>query len=261
VIVSERCVDSWKSGWQLWVDRRQVSRTSRLIGNSQAVVDFYAGVGYPQNKLAVISNGVEIPEVSRVDRAARLREFDIPPESRVIGYVGRLARQKRVADLVWAMQLLRQLTDRVHFLVVGDGPERDDLVRLARHMGCDHLVRFAGHRDDAAQLIGLCDVFWLASDFEGMSNSLMEAMAAGVPVVASDIPPNRELVIDGTTGHLVSVGDSVGFAQFSDRLLADPEKARVLGDVGRARMQSEFSVDKMVAAHAALYREVAAEGA
>ena len=92
-------------------------------------------------------------------------------------------------------------------------------------MSCDHLVRFTGHRDDAARLIGLFDVFWLASDFEGMSNSIMEAMAAGVPVVASDIPPNRELVVDGQTGFLVKVGDSVGMAQFADRILADPALA------------------------------------
>ena len=259
VIVSERCVDTWKSGWQLWIDRRQISRTARLVGNSQAVADFYRQVGFPGEKLVVIPNGVEIPEPATADRDERLREFDIPPGSRVVGYVGRLAPQKRLADLIWSMQLLRQLTDRVYFLIVGDGPERESLARLARHMGCDHLVRFAGHRDDTAQLVGLFNVFWLASEFEGMSNSVMEAMAAGVPVVATDIPPNRELVMDGQTGHLVKVGDSVGFAQFADRLLADPEQARRMGDAARSRMRDEFSIDKMVAAHAALYRDVVGE--
>ena len=120
----------------------------------------------------------------------------------------------------------------MYLLLVGDGPERANLLELARHMSCDHLVRFTGHRDDAARLIGLFNVFWLASDFEGMSNSIMEAMAAGVPVVASDIPPNRELVVDGQTGFLVKVGDSVGMAQFADRILADPTLAERLGDGG-----------------------------
>ncbi|MGH7127929.1 MAG: glycosyltransferase, partial [Planctomycetaceae bacterium] len=103
------------------------------------------------------------------------------------------------------------------------------------------------------------NVVWLASDFEGLSNSVMEAMALGIPVVASDIPPNRELVGDGRTGFIVKVGDSVGFAQFSDRILADPALADRLGRAARERMRSEFSIEKMVQAHAALYRQVVGE--
>lgn len=261
VVVSERCVDTWKSGWQLWLDRRQITRTDRLVANSQGVADFYAGQGVPREKITVIPNGVVIPEVGRPRGAERDRavaEFEIPAGSRVVGTVGRLARQKRGKDLVWAMQLLRQITERVYFLVVGDGPERKDLLRLARNFECDHLVRFVGHRDDAPRLIGLMDVLWLASDFEGMSNSIMEAMAAGVPVVASDIPPNRELVVDGETGYLVRVGDSVGFAQWADRILADESLAARLGNAARERVRTEFSIERMVESHAALYRDVLA---
>ncbi len=158
------------------------------------------------------------------------------------------------------MQLLQQLTDRVYLLLVGEGPERNDLIALARHVGCEHLIRFAGYREDAAKLIALCQVSWLGSEFEGMSNSVMEAMAAGVPVVATDIPPNRELVVDGETGFLVRVGDSVGMAQFTDRILADPSLGQRLGAAGRERMRSQFSIERMVAAHADLYREVLRNG-
>lgn len=256
VIVSERCVDTWKSPWQLWLDRRQIGRTTRLIGNSQSVADFYRGLGVPAEKIVVIPNGIDVPAERDPNRDRALAEFQIPPGARVVGFAGRLARQKRVHDLVWAMQLLRQLTDRVYFLVIGDGPERHRLIDLARHMSCDHLVRFAGHRDDADRLIGLLDVFWLASDFEGMSNSLMEALAAGVPAVATDIPPNREVLIDGQNGFLVKVGDSVGIAQFTDRILADADLARRLGEAGRERMRTEFSVERMVNRHADLYRQV-----
>jgi glycosyltransferase involved in cell wall biosynthesis len=256
VIVSERCVDSWKSGWQLWLDRRQIGRTTRLVGNSASVAEFYRGMGYPAEKIIVIPNGVEIPEEAPQDRDRALAEFQIPSGSRVIGFVGRLAPQKRVKDIIWAMQLLQQLTDRLYLLLVGEGPERNDLIALARHVGCEHLIRFAGYREDATRLIGLCNVFWLASEFEGMSNSVMEAMAAGVPVVATDIPPNRELVIDGQTGYLVRVGDSVGMAQFTDRILADPALAKRLGSAGRERVRNDFSLDRMVAVHVELYRAV-----
>jgi glycosyltransferase involved in cell wall biosynthesis len=257
VVVSERCVDSWKSGWQLWLDRRQIRRTQRLVANSNSVAEFYRGQGFPAERITVIPNGVELPDFTPDDRLAVLREFGIPDDSRVVGYVGRIARQKRVRDLVWAMQLLRQLRDRVHLLIVGDGPERKKVEGFARHVGCDHLIRFAGHRDDASRLFAAIDVFWLASDFEGMSNSLMEAMAAGIPSVVTDIPPNRELVEDGRQGFVVKPGDSVGFAQFADRILGDPELHRRLGAAARERMRAEFSVEKMVQSYARLYRAVA----
>jgi glycosyltransferase involved in cell wall biosynthesis len=258
VVVSERCVDSWKSSWQLRLDRRQAKRTRSLIANSQGVADFYSQQGFPPERIVVIPNGVKVADEEPPDREAVLREYDVPPEGRVIGYVGRLARQKRVSDLFYSFHLLRQLTDSVYLLIVGDGPERARLEELAQQMRIDHLVRFAGQRDDATRLIRLMNVFWLASDFEGMSNSLMEAMAAGVPAVVSKIGPNRELVIDGKTGFLVDVGDHVGFAQFTDRLLADPQLAGRLGGAARERALTEFSIKTMVNAHADLYREIVA---
>src|ERR1700691_2957161 len=105
VVISERCVDSWKSPWQLWLDRRQIGRTTRLIGNSQSVAEFYHSLGVPQERLAVIPNAVEIPNSPVADRDQALAEFDIPPGSHVVGFAGRLAAQKRVKDIVWAMQL------------------------------------------------------------------------------------------------------------------------------------------------------------
>lgn len=258
-IVSERCVDTWKSGWQLSLDRRLAPRTSALIGNSNSVADFYRQQGFPADRLEVISNGIDIPSATNIDRDEILAEFNIPPGAKVVGFVGRLARQKRVKDLIWSMQLLRQLTDNVYFLIIGNGPERARLEELTRQLQCNDVTRFAGHRDDADRLIGLLNVFWLASDFEGMSNSLMEAMAAGVPAVAANIPPNRELLVDGETGYVVRVGDSVGFAQFADRILADNELAAQLGNASRKRMQSHFSIDNMVGQHVELYRRIANE--
>ena len=256
IVVSERCVDVWKSGWQLWLDQKLIGRTDRLIGNSHAVAEFYRSIGYPDDIVRVIHNGISIPENFTTDREALLAELEIPVGSPVIGFIGRMARQKRGEDIVFAMALVAILRPDAHLLMIGEGPERDKLMKFARDIAIDNLVRFTGHRADAAKLLSVMDVFWLASDFEGLSNSLMEAMAAGVPCIASDIPPNRELVVDGETGFLVRVGDRVGFQQFTDRLLSDAELARRLGDAGRERMRREFSIDSMVDAHAKLYREV-----
>lgn len=258
VIVSERCVDSWKSGWQLWLDRQLVRRTAALVGNSESVAEFYRQQGIPADKIVTIPNGIDVPAIDRAQRASVLAELGLPTDARIVASIGRLARQKRVDVLVWGMQLLRQLSPNVFHLIIGDGPERLRLERLAEHFTCHGVTRFLGHRNDVARLMSCIDVMWLASDFEGQSNSIMEAMAAGLPVIASDIPPNRELITNGENGYLVRPGDSVAFAQYADRLLADPDLANRLGEAARKRIINHHSVEAMVHAYTELYESVVA---
>lgn len=259
VLVSERCVDVWKAGWQLWLDRRLISRTTRLIGNSQSTAEFYRQQGFPTGRLVVIPNGIDLADVPVVSREEARRSLGLSAAAHVVTYVGRLARQKRVRDLIWAFELIRVMEDEVIFLIVGDGPEREGLERFASTLGISERVRFLGHRSDATALLPASDLFWLASDFEGLSNSIMEAMAAGLPVVVSDIPPNRELVVHDTTGYVVPVGDRAAFAQYARKLLVDRELAARMGQAARERIETEFGVSKMVDAYADLYRQVTAQ--
>ena len=315
IVVSERCIDSWKSGWQLWLDRRLIARTDRLVGNSPGVVEFYRELGVPAEKLVCIPNGIECaapfpvpsPRLGGVrvrvwgeplgddsptpadsletpqseepltltlspdhrsggarrgegtepkNRAQLLAELNLPREAFVAGFIGRLAKQKRVEDLIWAVETLRQIRPRLHLVVVGDGPERERLEQFTRDVHCTRHVHFLGHRDDAAQLLPAFDVVCLASSFEGMSNSVMEAMAAGLPVLASDIPPNRELVVPGETGFLFKLGDSVGIMQFVRRLIDEPGLGEHLGHAGRERIRREFSIERMVDGYATVYRQL-----
>lgn len=260
VIVSERCVDSWKS-WQLRVDRQLVGRTDCLVGNSRAVVDFYRPLGYPDAKLRVIPNGVEVPQPPTQSREAFLRELKLPADAQVVMAVGRLAPQKRVADLIWSAQLLRQADPRAYLVIIGDGPLRSSLEQYAREVEVTLHVRFLGHRPDAASLLHHADLVWLGSEFEGMSNSLMEAMACGRPIVATTIPPNQELIQHGVHGYLVNVGDSAGFAQFSLKLMHDPDLANRFGNAARLKVDTELSVSRMVERHIALYREITGQPA
>lgn len=253
VVVSERCVDSWKQGWQLWLDRRLIPRTDRLVGNSQSVVEFYRQLGVPAEKLSCIPNGVECVPPPPIDRSAMLRELGWPDDAFVAGFIGRLAPQKRVDDLIFAVETLRQTRTKLRLILIGDGPRREQLEQFTRDVGCTEHVRFLGHRSDTDRWLALMDVFCLASSFEGMSNSLMEAMAAGKPAVVSDIPPNCELVIPGETGYLVPTGDRVATMQFLRVLMDDPALRQRLGAAGRERMQREFSVSQMVQRYAELY--------
>ena len=255
VIASERCVDSWKT-WQLRVDRLLVSRTHCLVGNSQAVVDFYRPLGYPDSKLRVIPNGVEVPPTPQQIRSEFLNELKLPENAKLAMFVGRLAPQKRVTDLLWSMQLLRQADPRAYLVIVGDGPLRASLEQYAREVESISHVRFLGHRSDAASLLHHADVVWLASEFEGMSNSLMEAMACGRPIVATAIPPNQELIQHGTHGYLVNVGDTAGFAQFTLKLLNDSDLSSRLETASRERVATELSVPRMIERYVELYRSV-----
>lgn len=268
VVVSERCVDSWKAGWQIWLDRKLIGRTDRLVGNSQSVVEFYRELGVPSEKLACIPNGIEVPEGSvNVDenhgsheslsrRNEILNDLSLPQDCFVAGYVGRLAKQKRVEDLIWAVETLRQIRPTLKLVIVGEGPERHRLESFAREIHCSEHIRFLGHRDDVSRVLPAFSVFCLASTFEGMSNSVMEAMAAGLPVIASDIPANRELVIQNETGFLFKALDTVGIMQFLRRMIDEPSLAKSMGIAGRSRIMTEFSVERMVDSYATLYRQL-----
>lgn len=258
IVAAERCVDRWKAWHELAIDRYLAKRSDRIVTNSTGVREFYAGHGVPAEKLVVIPNGVPPAAQSSVSRADLLAELGLPADARLIGAVGRLWPQKRVKDLIWAADVLKIIRQDAHLLIVGDGPLADRLHRFRRQSRIEDQVHFLGERNDVARLMPHFDVLWLGSAYEGQPNSVMEAMSAGVPVVATDIPGTRDLVVDGETGYLVPIGNGPAFARQTERILTDPALARRLGDAARERMHREFSVERMVERHAALYRELLA---
>ncbi len=257
IVASERCADQWKGTSERVVDRWLAATTDAIVVNSEAVRRFYESAGFDTKKLVLIPNGVAIAAPPAGDRAAVLAELGLPADARVLGYVGRLWPQKRVQDLIWATELIKNIKPNVFTVIVGDGPDRDALVEFSQKVAIDDRVRLVGPRDDAARLMAVMDVVVQPSQFEGMPNSVMEAMAAGLPVVASNIPGNDELVIDGETGFLVPVGDTKLLAARINRLLDEPDLSRRLGEAGQTRVRDQFGVEKMVQSHVQLYRDLA----
>jgi glycosyltransferase involved in cell wall biosynthesis len=258
IIAGERCVDPWKSAWQLAIDRALARSTERIVTNSTGVKDFYVARGLPAEKFEVIPNGVvSASNEQPLPRAELFNELHLPANARLIGAVGRLWPQKRVKDLIWAADLLKSTRDDTHFLIVGDGPQRSRLLRYCEQIDITDRVHFLGERSDVPRLLPHFDVLWLGSEYEGQSNAILEAMSAGIPVIATDIPGNRDLVVDGDTGYLVPVGDRFEFARRTHWLLDDETLRRRLGEAGRDRVHHHFTVAQMVARHATLYRELA----
>jgi glycosyltransferase involved in cell wall biosynthesis len=265
VLAGERCVDRWKSWREFAVDRYLARKTDWIVTNSAGVTDFYASWGIPREKFVVIPNGIRLPdpecdilEDRPIARQALLAELKLPGHARLIGAVGRLWPQKRYKDLIWAADLLKVIRDDTYLLIVGEGPERERLERFRDQVQIQDRVRFLGHRVDVPEILRHLDCFWIGSGFEGQSNSLMEAMATGVPVIASNIAGNQELIEQGVSGFLVPVGDRAGFARWTHSLLEDSTKAHRIGAAARERMRHEFSVERMIARYADLYRETVA---
>ncbi len=256
LIAGQRCVEPWKSWLQLAVDRRVARRCSRVVVNSPAVRDFYVRQGLPAEKMLVIANGVAPAEPATITRRQWLAEMELPEECRLVAVVAALRRQKRIKDAIWAADLLKTIRGDVHLLIIGDGPHRDRLWKFRDQVVIRDLVHFLGHRDDALRMMPHFDVFWSSSAYEGQSSGIMEAMAAGVPVVATDIPGTRDLVVPEKTGYLVPPGDRAAIARLTNRLLDDAALAKRLGEAGRERMRREFTVEKMTERHVELYREL-----
>ncbi len=254
IVAAERCVDRWKVWHELTLDRYLARHTDRIVTNSSGVVDFYARHGIDRAKFEVIPNGIEVRPVPQPRvRAEVLLELRLPPDARLIGAVGRLWPQKGYKDLIWAAELLKVVRPDTHLLIIGDGPQRAQLLRWRDGLAIGDRVHFLGHRSDVATLLPHFSCFWLGSTYEGQSNALMEAMAAGLPVVATNIPGNRDLVVPDETGFLFPVGDRATLARCTHRLLDEPALAQRMGQAAQRRMREHFGVAQMVDRHAALY--------
>ncbi len=257
IIASERCVDLWKTGWQFAIDRLLARWTNAIVVNSQAIRNFYVAHGLPAEKFVVIPNAVPLPEASfPTSREEVLAELGLSENAKLVAIIGRLWPQKRVEDAIWAADLLKVVRSDVHLLVIGDGPQREKLLRYRDQVQIADRVHFLGHRDDVARLLPHVDVVWSTSGYEGQSNAILEAMAYGRPVVATDIPGTRDLIIHEQTGLLFPVGDRLALARCTHRLLEDPTLAATIGKAAREFVSQHCSVPAMVSAYEELYRRL-----
>lgn len=237
--------------WHCRLDRLTSRLVDRYVCVSRSVAEFSARAGLPSDRLVVIANGVDTARFEQAE-PLDLAELGLKPGRRAITYVGRLDRQKGAAELLeHAPAWTERLPDH-DLLLVGTGPEAGELRGLARRVGIDDRVHFAGWRDDVPRILRASHLLVLPSRWEGMPNALLEAMAAGLPVVATDVEGVRELLGPAAVEQVVAPGDWAGMPNRIIELAADRERASRLGRANQMRA-GEFSWPAMVAAYEALF--------
>lgn len=231
-------------------------RSDRFVALSDVVAEELTRAGVPGERIVRIPNGVDAEAI----RPGPARSAPRPGSLRLV-YVGRLHAQKSLDTLIEAVAAMdRRHPGSVHVGIVGDGPERDALAAAVRARGLTGVVDLPGPSDDVPGVLAGADCFVLPSTVEGLSNALLEAMAAGRAVVVSDIRANTAVVRDGETGLVFSVGDHVALSGVLERLVAEPGLVEELGRRARALVEREYSLDRVVSRYIELYRTLA-EGA
>lgn len=230
-----------------------------VLGNSSSVIRELMEEGIPKSRLGLIYNGIDLERFSGAadtDRAAFRSNLGIAPSALVLVIVANLIPYKGHADVLAALgQAKKQLPDDWHLLVVGrDDGIGGDLRHQALRLGIESNVHFLGARTDVPEILLACDIGLLPSHEEGFSNSLLEGMAAGLPMIATDVGGNPEAIDDGITGLIVPPRDANALAAAIIRLANDRSQRQGLGDAARRRVAERFALDRCVETYDRFYR-------
>ena len=240
-------------------------KAGALITVSEAVRDFISAIlGMDHtglsDRIAVIHHGLNGDHfrkfVSPTDRQKIRSEFGIPDDAFLLGSVGRLSEGKGHKHVIAAIDIIAETGIPVHLTLVGDGPLQRDLLQQSSEIGWGSRVHFFGKRFDVPDVMAAFDVFVHPSLWEGFGVVLLEAMALGLPIVASDVGAIPEIVLNGQTGLLVPPGDPPGLAAGIMRLYRDPKLANQLGRAGKSRLAQHFSLNEMVRKTIEVYEEL-----
>jgi len=240
------------------LDNGSARLAARVLAVSADTRDSLVAQGYPPRLVEVVHNGIDVGAVSGGGADGLRAELDIPAGTPFVGEIARLCDVKGQRELIEATALVPD----VHVALAGDdleqgGAYRERLERLARDRGVADRVHFLGYRADAGVLLDQLDALVLPSWIEGLPISVLEAMAHAKPVIATPVGGTAELVVDGETGLLVPPRDPAALAEAIRVLVADPERARLLGLAGRERAEREFSEAAMTARVLEVYDAVA----
>lgn len=239
---------------QRWAQKTVCRLADCVLVNADAIRRWLIEQGYAPDNIHVIRNGIVLPEKPPREEAARVRrELGVPPDAPLIGVLSRLGRLKGIEYFLEAAAAMGKRARNARFLIVGNGRHKQELEQCASRLRLGDRVIFTGFRLDVPAVLSALDISVLPSLSEGLSNSLLESMAAGLPVIATNVGGSREAVEDGATGIVVRPRDSDALARAMALLLENPDLAAEFGAAGRRRIAERFSLEKMVRETEALY--------
>jgi glycosyltransferase involved in cell wall biosynthesis len=244
-----------------WVEHATTRLVSRYVAVSEGVrTAAIAHLGLRPDQISTILNAVDLrPFASpRTDRIAVRAEFGFEAQHTVIGTASVLEPRKNITQLLRAVRVLGSEFPGVRLLIVGSGPAEAELRAGAAALGLNGVVQFAGFRADVPRVLNAFDLFALASHNEGLPRAVMEAMAAGLPCVVTDVGGNAEAVRHGQTGFVVAPGAERVFIESLRALVGDVSRRRDMGEAGRRRAFAEFAPERMARDYGRLYVELLA---
>lgn len=206
-------------------------------------------------KVTVICNTVDVRRYQgQVDRTAIRQQLGLPEQTQLMAVVATLKEQKGHRFLVEAATWVVREYPNLHILFIGDGPLRQELRGQVQACGLDRHIHFLGNRQDVPDLLAASDCFVLPSLWEGLPLALLEAMASGLPVIATEVSGTKQVVVPGETGLLVPPGDADQLREAVFRLLSDPSRAKAMGAAAQASVSASFGAGRHAADHIGLYR-------
>ena len=217
---------------QRMIDRYVGRRAGTVVATCPAVRDYCIAQGIAAEKIEVIPSGACQAAPPVATRGQILDRLGLPESVRLIGWAGRLEADRGGKDAIWAADLLKVIRDDAHLLIFGAGPHRERLVRFRDQVEIADKVHFLGERGDFVEFLPHFDQFWSTRRLPGQSQAVLEAMAAGVPVVATDVPGTRDLIEHEASGYLFAPGHRAGLARWAEYLLNHPDAARQIGAAG-----------------------------
>jgi glycosyltransferase involved in cell wall biosynthesis len=241
----------------LLIERAANHFASVVVANSEAVKrDVMIREGLAGEQVIVIHNGIDMTRFAGCRGALMRQQVDIAESAQVVGVVANFISYKGHECFLAAWQRVSTAYPHAVAILIGDGRTRERVERLAEELQLTGSVRFLGNRPDVPMLLAAIDILVHPSEQEGFSNAILEGMAAGRPVIATDVGGNAEAVVHEETGLLVPSGDPAALAAAIERLFAHPEMAREFGAAGRRRVEREFGMDRMTSAYERLYVDV-----
>jgi glycosyltransferase involved in cell wall biosynthesis len=247
-IGSRRETEGIRSPAKRWLERRAFNVATAVVANAEAIRVQLIAEGLPPTKIVTIHNGLDVAHVTprpQVQRAELLKTFCLPNSRRFVTIVANMHHvMKDQTTFLRAARLTRDAVPDSSFILAGEGDQMRHLQKLATDLGLSDNAFFIGRCNRIADLLRISDACVLSSKgVEGFSNSILEYMAAGRPVVATDVGGAREAVIDSETGYIVKPEDSETMATRLISLLQNPGQARAMGELGRKRVLEHFSCE------------------